>query len=196
MGVLLAILTVALILICTCLFLLRLGFPVRLPPAAIERGVAVKLPMKRPLKRIGQIEVTSVRLDTSGQGDRLSVGVDVTVTGLPAIGPIAGQTLVSAGMWWDDAAGELFLRETRIESLSVRGLPDSVLSLVSDAATVAVRELLEGRPVWRLEPKTKALAACRALIRDVRVRKGALELGVGGSAGVFSKVTTALLRRE
>jgi hypothetical protein len=152
--------------------------------------------MKRPLKRVGEIEVTSVRLDTSGQGDRLSVGIDVTVTGLPAIGPITGQTLVSAGMWWDDAAGELFLRETRIESLSVRGLPDSLLSLVGDAAAVAVRELLEGRPVWRLEPKTKVLAACRALIRDVRVQKGALELGIGGSAGVLSKVTTALLKRE
>ena len=192
MGILLWCVATILGLLCLLAVLVILGFPVRVAPSVIEKAVAVKLPLRRPLKPAGELEVTSVHLDSSGKGDRLGVQVDVTVGGLPALASVGGQVHVLAQILWKDPEGELFIRDSRFEQLSVQGLPDLLLAPIREAATLAVREILEERPVWRLEPKTRALAAVRALLRDVWIRNGSLEVSVGGSVESLSRLAGAL----
>ncbi len=194
MGILLLTFTVLAVAVIALAALVIVGFPVRVTPGVIERALAVKLPVKKPLKWAGELQIPSIHLD-SPEGERLAVRIDVAVTGLPAAGSISGKVDVSAVIRWDDAAGEMFLGQTKLERLSVDGLPDPFLAPMREAVTVAVREVLEAHPVWRLESRTKALGATRALIRDVRIRGGCLELRVGGSTEALVQFGRALLGR-
>lgn len=166
------------------LALLRVGFPVRVPPRSVEKALALKLPLSRPLKPAGEVRVTAVRLDARDAGDRLFVSADVAVSAFSGLGTLEGTLLASGAIRWSAPDGSLFVDGTRLEAFSVNGLPDVLSRLVAEAVTALARELLEGRPVHRLEGKTRVLALARALVRDVAVRRGALELRIGGRRGL------------
>lgn len=195
MGILLLTLLVILLLVCGVTILLLAGFPVRIAPRVIERALAVKLPLKKPLKWASELEVTAVHLDSSERGDRLGLRVSLTLTGLPAVGTLSQKVDVSAAIQWEDSAGELFLRQTKIERLSVEGLPDLVLIPMREAVSAVVKEVLEAYPVYRLEAKTRLLSAVRAVVKDVRVQGGCVELRLGGSAESLVRFGHALTGR-
>ncbi len=150
-------------------------FTIDLSARQIQDAIAPKFPAENcplPLTCIKLQNPTVTLQDTS---DRITLSLDTTVSILQQ--PVTGTTVVSAKPRYQASTGEIFLDDSQIQDLKLRGVSANVTNLVTQYGSILARQSLERTPIYNFKNnQTEKLA--RMSIADVKVVGGKLRVSI------------------
>lgn len=126
--------------------------------AEISERLAKRFPFERSLAGLLDVKLLRPRVGFSDGGVanaplRLSVSFDAEATLALTKKSISGSIGMSGVPEYVGATREIFLRDARIDSLKADGLPDSLVSAVTKAASSIAKEALEEKPIYTIQEK-------------------------------------------
>ena len=96
---------------------------------------------------------------------------------------LSGTLAVSTGIRYDSSSGALFLDDVSIEQLDVEQLPGRFNDQVVRLSSGVIGRALQDRPVYELDESSTGGSIASAILQDIVVEDGTLQItvGIGGS---------------
>ena len=140
-----------------------------------ERQIAQKLRAAFPIEKtylvVAKVGLTNPVVRLEAGSDRIGFRTDGAVDVLEGAWRVRGKINLSGRVRYRPETGDLFLDDSRVEGLSIAGLPQQYQGAVRTAADLAAREFLSDRPLYRLKraevrPPLVTLRIKRIVIKD------------------------------
>ena len=139
----------------------------------IQEAIAQKFPAENCPLPITCIKLQNPKVTLAEGSDRLTLSFDATVSLLGQ--PTTGTAVVSAKPRYQAATGEIFLDDSKIETVALAKVPTEVTNLVVQYGSVLARQSLERTPIYNFKNAQTAKLA-RMSIADVKVVDGKLRV--------------------
>ena len=96
---------------------------------------------------------------------------------------LSGTLAVSTGIRYDSSSGALFLDDVSIEQLNVDQLPGRFNDQVVRLSSGVIGRALQDRPVYELDESSTGGSIASAILQDIVIEDGTLQItvGIGGS---------------
>lgn len=161
-------------------------YVIRIDEDTIRAQLEARLPMRRSLLRIAEVELAHPRVDFCADGecagaDRVRVGLDVRIelAGAASGRSFGGALDVEAGVRYDAADGRFYLVDPVITRLDVQDLPEAYRARLSGALRLLLAEVLSRQPIYTLRATDAKRAAARWLLKSVAVSGRELVVTLG-----------------
>lgn len=129
----------------------------------IVAGISERFPATKKYLLIFSITYSNPQVTFFEDDDRIQVGLDATLSirlnGEPK--KIGGGATVTSGISYDNETQAFFLDDAEFDRLEIQGIPEKWLDQVTQFASKAAREIIETRPVYKLEAKDAKTTAAR-----------------------------------
>jgi len=170
--------------VAAALFFLRgRDFVVYVTEDQIQVQLAEVFPLERQYLVVLTVRLSDPEVDLVEGSDRMHFSTAVTASVQPLGRQGRGTGRISGGIRYDPNTHEIFLQDSRIEDLSVEGVPEQYRDRVREVAQLAVSDRLDRFPLYTLSPEILERLPGPIALRDVRVEDGRLRLAFGlGSA--------------
>ena len=139
----------------------------------IQEAIAPKFPAESCPLPITCIRLQNPKVTLAEGSDRLTLSFDATVSLLGQ--PTTGTAVVSAKPRYQAATGEIFLDDSKIETVALAKVPTEVTNLVVQYGSVLARQSLERTPIYNFKNAQTAKLA-RMSIAEVKVVDGKLRV--------------------
>ena len=152
----------------------------------IQDAIASKFPQERCPLPLTCIQLQNPKIVLAEASDRITMGFDTRVNILQQ--SVTGTALVSAKPRFQASTGEIYLDDSRVESLNFKGVPTRVTDLLSQYGAGLVKQSLERTPIYTLN-NAQADKLGQLGIADVRVVGGRLRIALDPTMRQTPKAT-------
>ncbi|MCE4554731.1 DUF1439 domain-containing protein [Roseateles cellulosilyticus] len=149
--------------------------------AELQSRIAPRFPVHHCKLVIACLDLANPLVVLTDGDDRIGFTADVSVT-LGSQQRTGHLGLAGRPRYAPDA-GQLFIDELEITTLSLPGFPAELAELVKARGVAAAREALQSRPVYTLDTTTAKGALAKQTVRDVKVVGGRLRVSFVGASG-------------
>jgi hypothetical protein len=150
-------------------------FTLDLSARQIQEAIAPKFPTENCPLPLTCIKLQNPTVTLQDSSDRITLGLDTTVTILQQ--PVTGTAVVSARPRYQASTGEIYLDDSQIEDLKLKGVPTNVTNLVAQYGSILAKQSLERSPIYNFKNnQTEKMA--RMSIADVKVVGGKLRVTI------------------
>jgi len=147
----------------------------------IDTTLAERFPVSKNHLLVFNITYTNPQITLLEDEDRIQINMDAELnfraTGEPK--PLGGGVTVTTGIRYENKSQEFFLNDTEFIRLDIQGVPERWLEKVTEVASIAAKEYLETKPIYRIKAKDAKTAAAKMLLKDVEVRQQAIHISLG-----------------
>ncbi|MCH7226698.1 DUF1439 domain-containing protein [Haloferula sp. A504] len=147
----------------------------------IDAALAERFPASKTYLFVFTLDFTNPEVTLLADEDRIRVGLDVMLNLRLEDEPrnLQGGATLTTALRYDPSRQEFFLDDARFERLEIEGIPAKWEAQVNEAASVAAREFLESRPVYRLEARNAKTAAAKLLLKGLDVVEQEVRVTLG-----------------
>jgi hypothetical protein len=156
-------------------------FEVKITEDQINSVLEEHLPVSETYLNILVLKRESASAQLTEGSDRMLVSLNASVA-LKDNGTgssFAGTIDVSTGIGWNPETGEVFLKDPVVESLRIGNFPEKDLGFLTAIVDILVGVVLDGYPIYVLEPEDIPTAIASLLLKDVGIEDGYLVLTFG-----------------
>jgi len=156
-------------------------FEVKITEDQINSVLEEQLPFSETYLNILVLKRESASAQLTEGSDRMLVSLNSSVA-LKDNGTgssFSGTIDVSTGIGYNPETGEVFLKDPVVESLRIDNFPEKDLGFLTAIVNILVGVVLDGFPIYVLEPEDIPTAIARLLLNDVRIEDGYLVLTFG-----------------
>jgi Protein of unknown function (DUF1439) len=139
----------------------------------IQSAVEKKFPQENCPTPVTCIQLQNPKVSLAENSDRITMAFDTAVTLLQQ--PITGTTIVSAKPRYQSSTGEIFLDESRIEDLQLRGVSANVSKSITQYGSALAQITLQRTPIYSFK-NGNAEKIAKMGIADVKVVGGKLRV--------------------
>lgn len=156
-------------------------FEVKITEDQINSVLEEQLPFSETYLNILVLKRESASAQLTEGSDRMLVSLNSSValkdngTG----GSFSGTIDVSTGIGYNPETGEVFLEDPVVESLRIGNFPEKDLGFLTAIVDILVGVVLDGFPIYVLEPEDIPTAIASLLLKDVGIEDGYLVLTFG-----------------
>lgn len=156
-------------------------YHVVIPQAKIDSMLSEKFPATKKHLIIFTITYTNPQVTLLEDEDRVQVGLDALLNIRLDSEPVElrGGATVTTSIRYNSETQEFFLNDAVFERLEITGVPDRWLSKVNEVASIAAKEFLQNKPIYKLEAKDVKSTAAKLLLKDFKVRDKAIHVTLG-----------------
>ena len=137
----------------------------------IDDALARRFPASKTYLLVFTLDFTNPEVTLLEDEDRIRVGLDVMLNLRIDDEPrnLSGGATLTTALRYDADTHEFFLDDAEFERLEIQGIPSKWESKVNEIASIAAREYLQTRPIYRIEARDAKTAAAKLLLKDVDV---------------------------
>lgn len=164
-------------------WLLTRDATVTVSQAELQRRLAEAFPIQKDYLGVGTLTLSRPVVHLQPGSDRVDFAVDAAADALGGALRAGGAGRLSARVRFVPATRELFLEDTRVESLDIRGLPAQYAGLARQGAGLAAQEYFAARPLLTVERPLWSGPLGRFVVKNAVVEDGALRVTLGREDG-------------
>jgi hypothetical protein len=153
----------------------------------IQSAIAPKFPQENCPTPVTCIKLQNPKVSLAENSDRITMGFDTAVTLLQQ--PITGTTVVSAKPRYQSTTGEIYLDDSRIENLQLRGVSANVTSSITQYGSALAQIALQRTPIYSFK-NASAEKIAKMGIADVKVVDGKLRVTLDPTLAQAPKTAT------
>jgi uncharacterized surface anchored protein len=156
-------------------------YEVKITEDQINSVLEEQFPVSEAYLNIMVITLESASAQLSEGSDRMLVSLNASVelkdngTGSSYTGTID----VSTGIGYNRETGEIFLNDPVVESLRIDNFPEEHLEILIAVVDSLVGVVLDGFPIYKLEPADIPTAITSIFLKDVKIADGYMVLTFG-----------------
>ncbi len=139
----------------------------------IQNAIAPKFPQQNCPTPISCITLQNPKVSLPENASRIQLNFDTTVTLLQQ--PITGTVVVSAKPRYQSTTGEVFLDDTQIQDLQLRGVSSNVTQAITQYGSALAQRNFERTPIYSFK-NASAERVAKMGIADVKVVDGKLRV--------------------
>ena len=157
------------------------GVPISISESQINAAMAKSFPVTQTFLQIIDLTYSNPRVTLLPGSDRvqLELQAGLTIKLLPGAKNLKGTTLIDSGVRYKADTHQFFLADPKIRRLEIDRLPPDYADRVTKIALELTRSRLEATPIYTVEGPQAAMLAANVLIKDVRVKDGAVQIVLG-----------------
>lgn len=156
-------------------------YEVKITEDQINSALEEKFPVSETYLNILEVKLESASAQLTEGSDRMLVSLNASValkdngTGSSFTGTID----VSTGIGYNPETGEVFLKDPVVDSLRIDNFPEEYLEALTAIVDILVGVVLDGFPIYVLEPEDIPTAIASLFLKDVSIENGYLVLTFG-----------------
>ncbi len=147
----------------------------------IDAALSQKFPATKKHLVIFSITYSDPQVTLLEKENRVQVGLDATINIRIDDEPrnLKGGATITSAIRYDSNTQEFFLDDATFDRLDIQGIPEKWRKQVMDLATIAAREFIETKPIYRIEAKDGKTTAAKLFLKDFEVRGQAIHISLG-----------------
>lgn len=157
------------------------AYTVHIERAEIQSALDARLPYSKNFLIVFTLTVNDVDVILADGADRIGVTCNMNVR-IPGEGgniSVPGTVTADAGIRYEPDEYCFYLVDPVIRDAAIQGIPPHLAKQVSGVATLAVRHLANTVPIYRIKDKNLKSKLARAILKEVRIVNGRLEVKLG-----------------
>jgi hypothetical protein len=154
-------------------------FTIVIPQEKIQQALNEKFPINKTHLLIFTVQYANPRVILEEGSDRLTAGVDAKALFKMNDVSFSGTAVISGLLEYSRETGEFMLKQATVEKLDIEGIPERYAKKVNDVSTLAVKEYLDRKPVYRLKQSDVKQSLAKLALKKVTVRDQALVVTMG-----------------
>jgi len=156
-------------------------FEVKITEDHINGELEKKFPVSETYLNILEVTLESASAQLTEGSDRMLVHLNASVALKDdgAGSSFNGTVDVSTGIGYNPETGEVFLIDPVVESLLIDNFPEEHMEVLTTIVDTLVGLVLDGYPIYVLEPEDIPTAIASLVLRDVRIEDAYLVLTFG-----------------
>jgi len=154
-------------------------FTIVIPQEKLQEALDAKFPISKTHLGLLTITYSNPRVILEEGSDRLQVGADAEAVLAMNARRAKGSARISGTLEYARESGEFLLKDARVESLNIDGLPGAHAEKAREIASAAVKQFLERKPVYKLDQADMKQSLAKLLLKGVKVRNKALVVSMG-----------------
>ncbi len=139
----------------------------------IQSAIAPKFPQENCPTPVTCIKLLNPKVSLAENSDRITMAFDTAITLLQQ--PVTGTAVITAKPRYQPSTGEIFLDDTKIADLQLRGVSANVTQVATQYGSVLAQVALQRTPIYSFE-NGQAEKLAKMGIADVRVVDGKLRV--------------------
>jgi hypothetical protein len=155
--------------------------------AQIQSAIAPKFPQENCPTPVTCIKLQNPKVSLAENSDRITMAFDTAITLLQQ--PVTGTAVITARPRYQPATGEIFLDDTKIADLQLRGVSANVTQIATQYGSVLAQLALQRTPIYSFK-NGQAEKLAKMGIADVRVVDGKLRVTLDPTLAQAPKVVT------
>lgn len=156
-------------------------YEVKITEDQINSELEEQFPVSETYLNILEVKLESASAQLTDGSNRMLVSLNASVAlkdnGMGS--SFTGTIDVSTGIGYNPETGEVFIKDPVVESLHFDNFPEKDLEVLTTFVDILVGIVLDGYPIYVLEPEDIPTAIARLLLNDVRIEDGYLVLTFG-----------------
>jgi Protein of unknown function (DUF1439) len=153
----------------------------------IQNAIAPKFPQENCPTPLTCIKLLNPKVSLAENSDRITMAFDTAITWLQQ--PVTGTAVITAKPRYQPATGEIFLDDTKIADLQLRGVSANVTQVATQYGSVLAQLALQRTPIYSFK-NGQAEKLAKMGIADVRVVDGKLRVTLDPALAQAPKVVT------
>lgn len=145
----------------------------------LQQRLTAAFPIQKSLMGIGTLTLSHPVISLPSGSDRVGFAVDAAADALGGALHDTGTGRMSARVRFVPQSRALFLDDTRVESLTLGGLPPQYQSLAALAAGLAAREYFSSHPLLTVKRPVLSSPFGDRVVKNVAIEQGALKVTLG-----------------
>ena len=141
--------------------------------AQIQSAIAPKFPQENCPTPVTCIKLQNPKVSLAENSDRITMAFDTAITLLQQ--PVTGTAVITAKPRYQSTTGEIFLDDTKIADLQLRGVSANVTQVATQYGSVLAQLALQRTPIYSFK-SGQAEKLAKMGIADVRVVDGKLRV--------------------
>lgn len=138
------------------------------------------LPIRKQYLYIFDLSIDHPRLDIHAVNDRFTLGFDIKIHLSDARAKVFhGAVDLLMGVGFDSEKGIVFLTDPQVRDIRVKGLPDSIIQMVTTVLNDVFLTNLDRLSVYRFEQKSRRQRALKSVLKGIRLGESELILELG-----------------
>ena len=157
------------------------GVAISIPASAINAAMAKSFPMSQTFFQVIDLTYSNPKVTLQNTSDRVQLAMDAKLSFklIPGLKNLTGTTIIDSAVRYDPTKRQFFLSDPTIQKLDIAGLPKDQVDKITKIALELTKSRLEKEPIYTVEGPEAAMLAANALIKDVRVKGGAVQVVLG-----------------
>ncbi len=153
----------------------------------IQSAIAPKFPQENCPTPVTCIKLLNPKVSLAENSDRITMAFDTAITLLQQ--PVTGTAVITAKPRYQPSTGEIFLDDTKIADLQLRGVSANVTQVATQYGSVLAQVALQRTPIYSFENGQAEKLAKMGLV-DVRVVDGKLRVTLDPALAQAPKTVT------
>ncbi len=155
--------------------------------AQIQSAIAPKFPQENCPTPVTCIKLQNPKVSLAENSDRITMAFDTAITLLQQ--PVTGTAVITAKPRYQPTTGEIFLDDTKIADLQLRGVSANVTQVATQYGSVLAQLALQRTPIYSFK-NGQAEKLAKMGIADVRVVDGKLRVTLDPALAQAPKTVT------
>ena len=151
----------------------------RLSEEKLQQSLDAVFPIEKTHLLIFKLRYKNPRVRLEDGSDRVKAGLDAETAFTVNEQTFSGSALASGKVLYDPSSGAFFLTDPRIESMTIKGIPEKYSDKVDEVGSILLRHYLEKKPIYQLRDGDVKQAFARLVLKRVRVKDRHLEIVMG-----------------
>jgi hypothetical protein len=153
----------------------------------IQSAIAPKFPQENCPTPVTCIKLQNPKVSLAENSDRITMAFDTAITLLQQ--PVTGTAVITAKPRYQPSTGEIFLDDTKIADLQLRGVSANVTQVATQYGSVLAQLALQRTPIYSFK-NGQADKLAKMGIADVRVVDGKLRVTLDPALAQAPKTVT------
>ena len=149
----------------------------------LQEQMEKQFPFSKTYLALFEIKYENPVVKIDSATDRIAVGLDAVTAFKLGGEQYKGTALVSGGLKYDPATASFYLKDAKLETMEITGVPEKYSEQVTKYGSEILAAYLEEKPLYTITDEDLQMRTAKLLLKDVRAETGSLvvELGLSGA---------------
>jgi len=149
----------------------------RITEAQLQERISKKFPLTKSHQLLGTITYENPQITLRREDNRVEFGLEVSVGNITVNGAaLRCSAVMLASVVYKPKKKALFLTDPLLQQFVLNGAQQQDAQALSELFMPAIEKLLKRKPVYRLKDQEGFEKIASMLVKDIRVRKGCIEI--------------------
>jgi hypothetical protein len=144
----------------------------------IQDKIGRKFPMEEDILKVGKLVIEEPKVKFLGKKNRLEIDISAKSI-IPFIRTDEISGVFESSIRYNKEDQTLRISDFQIISLNTEHIPERIEPLVRLGFNAAAKKFIEDQEVYKLEKKDITTHAAELLLKEIKVKKGSLEILLG-----------------
>jgi len=150
---------------------------VRITEEQLQERISKKFPITKSHQILGTITYENPHISLRREDNLVEFGVDIAVSNITINGSnLRGSVLMLASVAYNAEKKALFLKDPQLQQLTLNGVPEQNVQMLSGFFMPAIEKLFKRKPVYSFKDQDSVTNIAGKLVKDIRVRDGSVEI--------------------